>query len=277
MIPKSFHWLMQGWFRKTSAFRRFECSKAEMKQGASLRGLSASSVPPAARHIPLCGRYTLSVPLSNLVDSFDVLPPEFDYQPRFNIAPTQDAPVIAEDENGRRVGLLRWGLIPFWAKDQAIGNRMINARSETVGEKPAFRSAFQRRRCLVPADGFYEWKKVEEGGGAKASKVPFWIHREDRTPFAMAGLWEKWKPGEGNPVYSFTILTTEAVPEIREIHPRMPVILPPNVHDQWLDPEADPAELEALLRPNGNGLQAYLVSLLVNSPRNDTTECINPA
>ncbi|MBT8398628.1 MAG: SOS response-associated peptidase [Gemmatimonadetes bacterium] len=225
----------------------------------------------------MCGRYTLSVPLSNLVDSFDVLPPEFEYLPRFNIAPTQDAPVIAEDDNGRRMGLLRWGLIPSWAKEKAIGNRMINARAETVAEKPAFRSAFQRRRCLVPADGFFEWKKVEGGEGAKGSKVPFWIHREGRTPFAMAGLWEKWKPGDGSPVFSFTILTIEAVPEIRGIHPRMPVILPAGVYDRWLDPEATQADLQALLRPNGEGLQAYPVSPIVNSPRNDTPECIEPA
>jgi putative SOS response-associated peptidase YedK len=113
----------------------------------------------------MCGRYTLSIPLSNLVDAFDVDPPSFDYRPRFNIAPTQEVPVVAEDEKGRRMGLLRWGLIPSWSKDPGMGSRLINARSETVATKPAFRSAFKRRRCLVPADGFFEWKKGESAEG----------------------------------------------------------------------------------------------------------------
>ena len=132
----------------------------------------------------MCGRYTLSVPLSNLIDTFEVPPPEFEYEPRFNIAPTQLVPVVAADERGRRMGLLRWGLIPSWAKDPGIGSRMINARSETVAEKPSFRSAFRKRRCLIPADGFFEWKK--EGGeeGKGATKTPFWIHLSTREPFA---------------------------------------------------------------------------------------------
>jgi putative SOS response-associated peptidase YedK len=228
----------------------------------------------------LCGRYTLSVPLSNLVDAFDVQPPEFEYPPRFNIAPTQDAPVIAQDREGRRMGLLRWGLIPSWAKDPAMGSRMINARAETVAEKPAFRGAFRRRRCLVPADGFFEWKREggEGGEGAgKGQKTPYWIHLVGREPFLMAGLWEKWDPGEGSPVYTFTILTTEAVPAIREIHPRMPVILPASARDPWLDPDAGPDVVLPLLRPWGEGFQAYPVSNLVNSPRNDAPECIEPS
>ncbi len=223
----------------------------------------------------MCGRYTLSVPLSNLVDSFDVLPPEFEYAPRFNIAPTQDAPVIAQDDAGRRMGLLRWGLIPSWAKDPALGSRMINARSETVAEKPAYRSAFRRRRCLVPADGFFEWKR--EGEVKTGPNTPFWIHRVDREPFVMAGLWEKWVPKGSPPVFTFSILTTEAAPVIREIHPRMPVILPRDAHDLWLDSSTSESELLALLGPHEEGLQAYPVSTLVNSPRNDVRECIDPA
>jgi putative SOS response-associated peptidase YedK len=224
----------------------------------------------------VCGRYTLSIPLSNLVDSFDVLPPEFEYPPRFNIAPTQDAPVIAQDDAGRRVGLLRWGLIPSWAKDPALGSRMINARAETVAEKPAYRSAFRRRRCLVPADGFFEWKKEGDSEDRKNPKTPFWIHREDRTPFVMAGLWEKWVPEGGDPVYTYTILTTEAAPVIQDIHHRMPVILLGNARDIWLDSSSSVGELLPLLGPRGEGLQAYPVSTLVNSPRNDVEECIDP-
>jgi putative SOS response-associated peptidase YedK len=175
------------------------------------------------------------------------------------------------------MGLLRWGLIPSWAKDPAMGNRMINARAETVAEKPAYRRAFKKRRCLVPADGFFEWKKGEGEGTQKVPKTPFWIHRMDGKPFAMAGLWEKWTPGEGAPVYSFTIITTEAVPEIREIHPRMPVILPRSLHDRWLDLRTSPGDLKDLLHPFGDGLQAYPVAPLVNSPRNDVPECIDRA
>jgi putative SOS response-associated peptidase YedK len=221
----------------------------------------------------LCGRYTLSVPLSNLVDSFDVEPPDFDYPPRFNIAPTQDAPIIAQDQKGRRMGLLRWGLVPSWAKDLSIGNKMINARAETVSEKPAFRQAFRRRRCLVPADGFFEWKKVG-GGSGKGSKVPHWIHLASGDPFVMAGLWEKWTPPEAAPVYTFTVLTTDAARVIRDIHPRMPVILPLGAAQEWLDPEASAETLLPLLRPFDEGVVAHPVSTLVNSPRNDLPECI---
>jgi len=224
----------------------------------------------------VCGRYTLSVPLSNLVDAFDVSPPEFDYSPRFNIAPTQDAPVVAQDKEGRRMGLLKWGLVPSWAKDPAMGSRMINARAETVAEKPAFRGAFRRRRCLVPADGFFEWKKEAGEGGAKPRKTPHWIHRPGREPFAMAGLWERWAMEGGAPLYTFTILTTEAVAHIKEIHPRMPVVLPPGVFGLWLDPEAAPEDLLPLLRPFEGAIQAHPVSALVNSPRNDVPECIQP-
>jgi putative SOS response-associated peptidase YedK len=222
----------------------------------------------------MCGRYTLSVPLSNLVDAFDVAPPDFRFVPRFNIAPTQNAPVVAQDSRGRRMGLLRWGLIPSWAKDESMGSRLINARSETVAEKPSFRSAFRRRRCLVPADGFFEWKK-EGGEGAKKVKTPYWIHLETREAMAFAGLWEGWVRDEETTLHTFTILTTEAVPGIREIHPRMPVIIPPGEWASWLDPHSDPAALSALLRPFDSPLlTAHPVANLVNSPSNDRPECI---
>lgn len=222
----------------------------------------------------MCGRYTLSVPLSNLVDAFDVPPPDFEFSPRFNIAPSQEVPVVAEDGAGRRMGLLRWGLIPSWAKDPALGSRLINARAETVGEKPSFRNAFRRRRCLVPADGFFEWKR-EEGGGGKGGKTPYWIHLESREAFAFAGLWEKWTPAGGPPIHTFTIITTEASSKIREIHPRMPVILPPEDWGAWLNPTSDPAGLPDLLAPGESLLMtAHPVAPLVNSPRNDDPRCI---
>jgi putative SOS response-associated peptidase YedK len=225
----------------------------------------------------VCGRYTLTGPLSNLVDSFEVPPPHFDYVPRFNIAPTQDAPVVAADAVGRRMGLLRWGLVPFWAKDPSMGSRMINARSETVAEKPAFRTAFRRRRCLVPADGFFEWKVIEEGTGATKTKVPYWIHLPEREVVGFAGLWESWEHTEEDPLHTFTILTTEASESIRHIHPRMPVILSSSDYDSWLSPDSSEAELQALLRPYPpSELLSYPVSTLVNSPMNDEPGCIEP-
>jgi putative SOS response-associated peptidase YedK len=154
---------------------------------------------------------------------------------------------------------------------------MINARAESVAEKPAFRQAFSRRRCLVPADGFFEWKADPVKGKKKGTKVPHWIHREDRRAFGMAGLWERWAPEAGDPLYTFTIITTEAVPEIRAIHPRMPVILASEAVDPWLDPASDPDDLLAYLRPNGEGIVTHPVSLLVNSPKNDVPECVAPA
>lgn len=236
----------------------------------------------------MCGRYTLSVPLSNLVDTFDVPPPHFDHAPRFNIAPTQEAPVLARDESGTRMGLLRWGLIPSWAKEPSIGSRLINARSETVGEKPAFRSAFARRRCLVLADGFYEWKKAEEAGAAAAgqgrggktgrpSKIPQWIHLPSRDVFTMAGIWERWAPPDGDSLYTFSILTTEAAAGIRHLHHRMPVIVGPDARATWLDPESSPETLKGLLRPyEEESFQAFPVSSKVNSPRNDDPTLIDP-
>jgi putative SOS response-associated peptidase YedK len=226
----------------------------------------------------MCGRYTLSVPLSNLIDTFEVALPEFDYVPRYNIAPTQEVPVVAQDDQGRRMGLLRWGLVPFWAKDPGIGSRLINARSETVASKPAFRSAFSRRRCLVPADGFFEWKKEGGSGGGKPSKIPYWIHLEAAHPMAFAGLWERWE-GEGEaPLHTFTILTTEAHDSIRPIHSRMPVILPRKSWDAWLGSEAGSEALQDLLVPyREEPLLAHPVSTWVNSPRNDDPACIEPA
>ena len=170
------------------------------------------------------------------------------------------------------MGLLRWGLVPFWADDPSIGNRLINARSESASEKPAFRQAFRRRRCLVPADGFYEWKK--EGDG----KVPHWIHRPDGRPFALAGLWERWEPdGDREPLFTYTILTRDATDELRSLHDRMPVILDEEAWEPWLDPDREPDELDAVVsRPPTIELGHHPVSTMVNSPRNDGPECIQP-
>ena len=216
----------------------------------------------------MCGRYSLATPTDDLVEVFQVDHSSLsDWIPRYNIAPTQDAPVILADAEGnRRLGAMRWGLIPFWAQDPTIGNRLINARSESAAEKPAFREAWTRRRCIVPADGFYEWR-ASDGGGPK---TPFWIHRPDGAPLAMAGLWERWRDPEGNRLHSFTILTRRATPWMAPLHARMPVLLPPAAIQPWLTLEGGV--------PEGGGppLEALEVSRLVNSPGNDEPGCVAP-
>ena len=173
----------------------------------------------------MCGRFTLRKPAGEVAEAFDV-PEVFEYPPRFNIAPTQDVPVIrlAADRAVRDLGLLHWGLIPSWAADPAMGNRMINARAETVATKPAFRHAFKAKRCLVVADAFYEWRKLD------GRKQPYLIHLRDDRPFAFAGLWERWDRG-GEPIESCTIITTEANELMTPIHDRMPVIVPRSAFD----------------------------------------------
>ena len=184
--------------------------------------------------------------------------------PRYNVAPTQHAPVLLNDDAGRRLEMLRWGLIPSWAKDPAIGNKMINARAETVAEKPSYRTAFRKRRCLVPVGGFFEWKR--EG----KTKVPHWIHPASSGVVTLAGLWERWYPEGAEPVTTFTILTTSANAFVSSLHDRMPVIVDDADRDAWLDPAADPAALATLLRPCAEDrLAAYPVSTRVNSPTND--------
>lgn len=189
--------------------------------------------------------------------------------PRFNIAPTQDAPVVRQDDDGTRMlVLLRWGLIPSWAKDISMGARMINARSETVEEKPVFRAAFRRRRCLVPADGFFEWRK--EG----AAKQPYYFSMKGGNPFAFAGLWDAYESPDAY-LETYTILTCEANETVEPIHHRMPVILPPDLYAKWLQPGSPEGELKALLRPYPeDDLQVYPVSRMVNSPSNDSPLCI---
>jgi putative SOS response-associated peptidase YedK len=221
----------------------------------------------------MCGRYTLSTPSDLLSDLFQ-LERASALTPRFNIAPTQEAPVVRRDpeSGGRRLDLLKWGLVPFWAKDPSIGNRMINARAETVAEKPAYRASFRKRRCLVIADGFYEWKAT---GGPKQ---PFFFHRVDGHPFAMAGLWDRWEKAGSSALESFTILTTEANEVVAPVHNRMPVLLEDSASDQWLDSEfQDTGSLARLLVPAPTAvLQATPVTTFVNNPANEGPQCVEP-
>lgn len=222
----------------------------------------------------MCGRYTLNSPSEDLALLFDISQLPL-IPPRYNMAPTQEAAVVRVTAPGepRRLDFLRWGLIPYWAKEASIGNRMINARSEGVAEKPSYRHSFKKKRCLVPTSGFYEWKK--EG----KAKQPYLIRRHDRKPFAFAGLWSTWRdPEKQEPVETFTIMTTDANDFIRPLHDRMPVILMPEDFELWLDPKIEDAErLQALLRPAPNDLlETYPVSKLVNSPINELPNCIEP-
>ena len=217
----------------------------------------------------MCGRYSLIADLGDLARRF-----EFDgdwdaFERRYNIAPTQEVLTVAGGET-RRGGFMRWGLIPHWAKDPKIGSRMINARAETVAEKPAFRDALRRRRCLVLADGFYEWQKT---GGARR---PMRIVMRSGEPFAFAGLWSVWRDAQGNRVPSCTIITTEANDLLRQIHDRMPVILPRDLEELWLDASVDDlGALGSVLAPHPSGaMDAYEVSTLVNSAANDVPEVI---
>jgi putative SOS response-associated peptidase YedK len=221
----------------------------------------------------MCGRYTLSSGGEELALMFDLaeIPTLF---PRYNMAPTQEAAVVRVERPGepRRLGMLRWGLIPYWAKEASIGNRMINARAESVAEKPAYRFSFRKQRCLIPADGFYEWKKESK------AKQPYFIHRKDGKPLAFAGLWSRWKDPEKGPLDTFTILTTDANELIRPLHDRMPVILDSRDFGLWLDPSVEDRDrLEPLLAPFDAGqMETFPVSRAVNSPANDAADCIAP-
>jgi putative SOS response-associated peptidase YedK len=194
-----------------------------------------------------------------------------EYEPSYNVAPTQPVLTVTLDDNVRSGHFMKWGLIPSWAKDASIGSRMINARAETVAERPSFRAAFRRRRCLVLADGFFEWKRVGN------RRIPMRISLKSHEPFAFAGLWETWRNPKGDTVLSCTIITTRANDDISEIHDRMPVILPRGADEPWLDPEAPLEIVSGLLTPYEDGqLEAVEVSTLVNSPRNNVPETLAP-
>ena len=230
----------------------------------------------------MCGRFTqfavTKVAKALQLEIIDLLP-------RYNVAPSQPvAAIVQMPETDRRSWLwLRWGLIPSWAKDPAIGTsttlsnhyKLINARSETVAEKPSFRYAFKHRRCLIPTNGFYEWQRLE---GKKGKKQPYFIGLQNDDPFTLAGLWERWESKEGDTLETCTILTTEANELVSPIHDRMPVILQPQDYDRWLDPNFKQNDkLQGLLKPYAAAaMKAYPVSIMVNSPKNDRPECSLP-
>jgi putative SOS response-associated peptidase YedK len=218
----------------------------------------------------MCGRFTLRTKREDLAKLFDAVIPEI--PPRYNIAPTQEVAAVRAAGAGRELVNLRWGLIPSWAKDQKIGYRLINARADGVADKPSFRSAFKSRRCLVAADGFYEWQKT-----ATKQKQPYYITLRDGGPFAFAGLWERWHGGDGD-IQSCTIVTTDANELMRPLHDRMPVILDAKDYAMWLDPTPRPKEeLLSLLKPfPSDAMQAVPVSTTVNNPKNQGPQCIAP-
>lgn len=221
----------------------------------------------------MCGRFTLAVPVEQLELAFPWSNFPQNIPPRYNIAPSQPVAVIPNN-NKSQVDFFQWGLVPFWAKDASIGYRMINARAESLAEKPAFRTAYRRRRCLVLANGFFEWKTIP----GQRAKAPYFIQLTSGDPFGMAGLWEVWNSPDGSVLPSCTIITTTPNQLVGQIHDRMPVILPPGAYDRWLDPgEKAPFELQSLLKPlPEEEMRAFPVSTLVNSPQNDSPECILP-
>lgn len=229
----------------------------------------------------MCGRYTLSHSPESIAQSFHLtqIPP---LEPHYNIAPGQPVLVVRSPDDeavssssapaARESTFLLWGLVPSWAKDPKLGSRMINARAETVAEKPSFRAAFKRRRCLIVADGFYEWHRLPQG------KQPYYFHLEEHQPFAFAGLWEHWENGMGDVIESCTILTTEANEILHPIHDRMPVILSPEDYPLWLDSSVQGGDrLHRCLRPYpATAMQRHPVSSKINSPRYNSPLCIEP-
>ncbi len=222
----------------------------------------------------MCGRFTLTVDPAELKEQFQSASFPEKFAPRYNIAPSQA--VLAIPNDGRNAAdFLLWGLIPSWAKDPAIGNRMINARGETLAEKPSYRGVYKYKRCLIPADGFYEWKSQP---GTK-TKIPYFIHLKRAKPFAFAGLWDEWRAADGSSIRTCTIITTSPNPLMATIHDRMPVILQPRDYGEWLDPAPrTPDSLQHLIAAfPADLMEAYPVSALVNSPSNDRAECLQPA
>lgn len=224
----------------------------------------------------MCGRYTITSPGQVIAEVFGVAEP-IELAPRYNVCPGQDVPVVRtrHGADDREIGLLRWGLVPWFAKEPGPAARMINARAETAATSAAFRDALRRRRCLLPADGFFEWQAT---AGPRGAKQPFYVRRADEQPLALAGLWERWKGKDGRRIESCTILTTEPNELLRAIHDRMPVVLPPEAWSTWLDRAVqDVDQVLPLLSPApGQPLVAAPVSSWVNDPKHDDARCIAP-
>jgi len=234
-----------------------------------------ATVRPICHNLPMCGRYRLSRRKQIVEEYFDSVPGDEEWSPRYNIAPTQFVPVIRQNprEPLRELSLLRWGLIPSWATDRSVGARMINARSETAATRPAFRDALKSRRCLLPADGFYEWQR------AGRVKQPYCFELNDGALFAFAGVWDRWKDDGGRMIETCSILTTTPNAVTSAIHDRMPVILDPDGYDLWLDPGMrDLSVVSEMLKPyDARGMRCYPISTRINQVGNDDEECSRPA
>ena len=221
----------------------------------------------------MCGRFTLTATFTEIIQRFEIAAAieEELYNPNYNVAPSQSVLSVINDGSKNRLGFLRWGLIPPWAKDMKIGNKMINARAETIAEKPSFRSAFKKKRCLIIADSFYEWKRHDD-----QTKTPMRIKLRSGDLFAMAGLWDRWISPHGELIYSCSVITTTPNDLVKGIHDRMPAILKPNDEKIWLDPAiSDIKQLNSLLNPfNQDLMETYEVSSLVNSPKNNSIDLI---
>jgi putative SOS response-associated peptidase YedK len=217
----------------------------------------------------MCGRYSFAPDLKIVNEHYNITVNDNKIDSNYNCAPTQLLPVISNEEPGI-MSLFRWGLIPFWAKDKSIGNKLINARAETIAEKPSFRTSFKRRRCLIPADAFYEWRKDEN----TKKKIPYRIFLKDQPLFSMAGIWDEWKSPEGESVNSFSIITTSPNELMVEIHNRMPMILPKDLEKIWLESNDQKLLLEMLQPYPAKLMDAYRISDLVNSPRNNSEEIV---
>ena len=216
----------------------------------------------------MCGRYTLTKPLKNIVIHYNPVNVKTRHEPRYNIAPSQTVPVVTAVNGALELGSMRWGLIPSWSKDKNKGSGLINARAETVHQKPSFRSSFKTKRCLVPADGYIEWEKTIKG------KIPHYIYLPSNDIFSFAGIWSEFQ-GEKDRVCTFSIITTEASPEIHSLHPRMPVILPPDQYQKWLSADTDIEELKSVLGSiMASPLEIREISRKINSPQNDFQECL---
>ena len=238
----------------------------------------------------MCGRYTSTSTVADLASVFQVDEVKADpLPPRYNVAPTLPVYAVAltkpkeheEDKGPRRaLGTFRWGLVPSWAKDPSVGNRMINARAEGIADKPAYRNAIVRRRCIIPADAFYEWQRRNKSDGKPAGKLPYAVRRRDGQPMALAGIWEFWRPKDdpdAEPIRSCAIVTTGANALMAPIHDRMPVVLEPGTWAEWLDPSTDMSVVEGLMAPAADGvLEAYPVSTQVNNVANDGPQLVEP-